>query len=133
MARGKKDYESSLRWHNKSLGIKMRTLKPDDLSIAKNPISIGNVYGEIKDYAYALESYTDKALTIYKKALWEDHPDVTMCMCNMSVVSRRQNKYSEALELYQKTLSIREKHLPINHFDYRLFSPEYWWYSSLVR
>ena len=34
VAKKKGDYESSLKWHNKSLEIKMRILKPDDTNIA---------------------------------------------------------------------------------------------------
>ncbi len=44
VAKKKCDYESSLKWHNRSLEIKMRVLKPDDPSIAISHLSIGNVY-----------------------------------------------------------------------------------------
>jgi len=116
VAKKKCDYESSLKWHNKSLEIKMRVLKPDDPSIAISHLSIGNVYQEKKDYAHALESY-EKALKIYRQAFGEDHLDVATCMNNMGNVYNNEHKYSEALKLYRKTLFIREKHLPANHPD----------------
>jgi tetratricopeptide (TPR) repeat protein len=115
VAREKGDYESSLKWHNKSLEIKIRILEPDDPAIGRSHASIGNVYRAKKDCVHALESY-EKALTIYKRAFGDDHHDVAACMSNMGSIYTAEHKYLEALELYQKALSVSEKHLPTNHY-----------------
>jgi tetratricopeptide (TPR) repeat protein len=114
IAKKKGDYDSSLKWHNKSLAIKMRTLKPDDLNIANSYNSIGNVYEKKKDYARALESY-EKALAIYEQASGEDHLGIAICLNNMGSSYYGKHEHSKALELYQQALSIQEKHLPANH------------------
>ena len=44
VANEKVDYESSLSWYDKSLEIKMQTLKPDDVNIAHSYNNIGTVY-----------------------------------------------------------------------------------------
>jgi tetratricopeptide (TPR) repeat protein len=75
VAREMGDYESSLRWHNKALEIKIRKLQPDNPSIAENLNSIGHVFEKKKDYERALESY-EKALMIYRQRFDENHPKV---------------------------------------------------------
>jgi tetratricopeptide (TPR) repeat protein len=116
VAKKKGDYESSLKYHNKSLDIKMRTLNPNHTDIAASYNSIGNVYEKTKDYKNALESY-EKALMIYKQAFGEDNPEVARCMENMGNVYYDKKKYADALSLYHKALSIWEKHLPADHTD----------------
>jgi tetratricopeptide (TPR) repeat protein len=116
IAKKKGDYESSLKWHEKSLQIRIRILKSDDPIIASSYLSIGNVYQEQKDYENALESY-EKALMIYQRSFDENQLDVTICMDNISNSYRRKHQYKKALELYQQALSIREKHLPDDHVN----------------
>lgn len=113
----KGDYESSLKWHNKSLQAKIRILKADDPSIARSHTSIGNVYSDKKDYTHAMQSY-ENALVIYKSVHGEDHPNVAICMVSIASVYQHQCKYPEALDLFQKVLSIREKCLPVDHVDF---------------
>jgi tetratricopeptide (TPR) repeat protein len=112
----KGDYDSSLKWHNKSLEINMRTLKSDHPNIANTHYGIANVHRNKGDYALALESY-EKALMIWKKAHGEDHPLVATCLNNMGIVYDMQKEYSKALEFYRKALTIRQKHLPADHSD----------------
>jgi len=116
VASEKGDYDSSLKWHNKSLEINMRTLKSDHPNIAYTHNSIGEVHRKKGNYALALESY-EKALMIWKKAHGEDHPFVATCLNNMGIVYDMQKEYSKALEFYQKALTIRQKHLPADHSD----------------
>ncbi len=116
VAQKKGEYESSLKWHNKSLQIKMRTLKPDDSSIGSSHLSIGNVYQEKKDYTNALKSY-EKALMIYNQTFDENYLNSAICMDNIGNNYRRKNEYSKALKLYQEALLIREKHLPADHVN----------------
>ncbi len=114
VAENKGDYESSLKWCNKSLEIDIQTLKADDPSIACNYNNTAIVYEKKGDYEHALESY-NKALTIYKQAFGENHSDVAACLNNMGIVYKNQKKYSQALEVYQKSLSIRKRCLPEDH------------------
>jgi tetratricopeptide (TPR) repeat protein len=128
------DYDSSLKWHNKSLEINMRTLKSDHPNIANTHYGIANVHRKKGDYALALESY-EKALMIWKKAHGEDHPLVATCLNNMGIVYDMQKEYSDlgashnnigvihdclghydqALEHYNSSLRIKSKSLPPRH------------------
>ncbi len=110
----KGDYDSSLKWFNKSLEIKMRTLKSDHPNIANTHNSIAIIHHRKGDYARALESY-EQTLMIWKKVYGENHPDVAMCLSNIGVVYQEEKKYSQALEYHQKALSIRQKQLPADH------------------
>jgi tetratricopeptide (TPR) repeat protein len=116
LADSKGDYETSLKWFNKSLEIDMEFLKPDDPNIANTHNSIANIYQMNGDYNQALESY-NKALTIFQRALGESDPHVATCLNNIGAVYQRQKKYSEALGYYHKALAIRKKHLPADHPD----------------
>jgi tetratricopeptide (TPR) repeat protein len=116
VANDKGNYDSSLKWYNKSLEIDMRTLKSDHPDIASTHCGIANVHQKKGDYALALESY-EKALMICKKAHGEDHPLVAGCLNNMGNVYQNEKKYSKALEFYRKALTIRQKHLPADHSD----------------
>jgi tetratricopeptide (TPR) repeat protein len=110
----KGDYDSSLKWFEKSLEIKIRTLKPDHPNIANTHNSIAIIHQRKHDYTRAVESY-EKTLVIWKKVYGEDHPDVATCLSNMGVVYQEEKKYTKALEYHQKALFIREKHLPPDH------------------
>jgi tetratricopeptide (TPR) repeat protein len=110
----KGDYDSSLKWYNKSLEIDMRTLKMNDPQIATSHNSIAVVYSKKGDYIHALDSYA-KASEIWKKAFGEDHPDVAMCFNNMGIIYQEEKKYSEALEYYHKAWNIRQRYLPVEH------------------
>jgi tetratricopeptide (TPR) repeat protein len=112
----KGNYDSSLKWYNKSLEINMRTLESDHPNIASTHNNIAIVHEEKGDYALALESH-EKALMIWKKAYGEDHPLVATCLDNMGIVYQNEKKYSKALEFYRKALTIRQKHLPVDHSD----------------
>ncbi len=110
----KGDYDASLKWFEKSLEIKLRTLEPDHPNIANTHNSIAIIHQRKHDYARAVESY-EKTLIIWRKVYGEDHPDVATCLSNMAVVYQEEKKYSKALEYHQKALLIREKHLPPDH------------------
>ncbi len=116
LANKKGDYDSSLKWHYKSLEIKMQTLKPDDQSIAESYNSIGNAYEKKKDYANALESY-EKALKIFRRACGEDHLYVATCMNNMGNTYSGMKINSDALKFYKNALSIQKKNLPADHVN----------------
>ena len=96
----KGDYDSSLSWHQKSLEIKIRTLKSDDPSIASSHNSIANVHWRKGDHKRALES-SEKALIIWKRAFGENHPDVAMCLNNMGMLYRKENRYFSMIKVIE--------------------------------
>jgi tetratricopeptide (TPR) repeat protein len=112
----KGQYDLSLKWHQKCLEIKMRTLKFNDLSLASSHNSIALIYLQKNDSKRALDSY-GMALTIFERTLNEDDPHIRACFNNMAVVYKTEKKYIEALNLYQKSLSINENYLSQDHPD----------------
>ncbi|CAF1452259.1 unnamed protein product [Rotaria sordida] len=112
----KGDYDSSLQWHQKSLDIRIKTLKSDHPHLAPSYISIGCDYFNKGDYQQALESY-NTAFEIIKKAFGESHPDIAMCLNNIGCVYERQKNHSKALECHQQALDIRLDYLPEHHPD----------------
>ena len=114
LAKKKGDYDLSLKYHLKSLEIKMNKSKLDEKSIAHSFNRIGNVYEMKKDYVNALESYK-RALQVFQQVDVEDQSSIAMCLNNIGVVYDKQQRYSRALSLYKKALSIWEKRLPIDY------------------
>ncbi|CAF1234402.1 unnamed protein product [Rotaria sordida] len=116
VADSKADYESSLKWFNKSLNIDMQILKQNDPCIANTHNSIANVYLTKGNYEQALESY-NKALKIFQYSFGEDDLHVALCLNNIGVVYQQLKQYSKAINHYQNALTIRKNHLPDNHAD----------------
>ncbi|CAF1274439.1 unnamed protein product [Rotaria sordida] len=116
VADSKADYESSLKWFNKSLNIDMQILKQNDPCIANTHNSIANVYLTKGNYEQALESY-NKALKIFQYSFGEDNLNVALCLNNIGVVYQQLKQYSKAINHYQNALTIRKNHLPDNHAD----------------
>ncbi|CAF0984642.1 unnamed protein product [Rotaria sordida] len=110
----KGDYNSSLKWYNKSLENDTQTMKIDDANIAMSYNSIAVIYSKKGDYTLALESY-EKALEIWKNIFGENHPDVAMCYNNMGIIYQEQQKYSDALEFYHKAWNIRQQYFSAEH------------------
>jgi tetratricopeptide (TPR) repeat protein len=112
----KKNADSSLDWHKKSLEIKLRILKEDDSSLADSYNSIGQIYIKKSDYQQALASYL-RALKIIMQANGENNLNVALCYTNIGGIYQKQENYISALECHQKALNIRQKNLPSDHPD----------------
>jgi tetratricopeptide (TPR) repeat protein len=112
----KGDFDSSLEWHEKSLELRVKSLKPDHPHLAPSYISIGCAHFNKGDYEQAIVSYK-KAHDIIKKAFGDSHPDIAMCLNNMGCVYERQGNYSKALECHTEALEIRKDYLPEHHPD----------------
>jgi tetratricopeptide (TPR) repeat protein len=112
----KGDYDSSLEWHEKSLQLRIKSLRSDHPHLAPSYISIGCAHFNKGDYEQALVSY-NKAYDIIKKAFGESHPDIAMCLNNMGCVYEREENYSKALECHKNALEIRKEYLPEHHPD----------------
>ena len=67
----------------------------------------------IKDGLYGrlgmAPSVCEKALTIRKKILGEDHADVATSYSNLALVYNRLGQYNQAKDLHEKALTIRKK------------------------
>ncbi|CAF5229002.1 unnamed protein product, partial [Rotaria magnacalcarata] len=61
-------YQEAVKFYEKSLEIKRKTLPEDDASLAPTYSNIGEVYRNMGEYSKAL-AYNEKALKITQKAL----------------------------------------------------------------
>jgi len=77
---------------------------------------IGLLYSSQGNYAAAFENH-QKALTIWKKNLPENHPYIAASYNNIGLLYSNQGNYAAALDYQQKALAIRKKTLPENHPD----------------
>ncbi len=114
VAMKKDDLDSSLKWLNRSLEIKLQTLKSDDPDVAENYNSIGIAYRKKDDLNQATKMF-EKALVIWKNALGADCLQVAECYSNIGNVYQRKKIFSKALEYHHQTLTINEKNLPKYH------------------
>ena len=63
------------------------------------------------------ESFYQRALTIWEKALGPNHPDVATSLNNLAVLYKDQGNYAKAETFHQRALAIKEKALGPNHPD----------------
>jgi tetratricopeptide (TPR) repeat protein len=59
----------------------------------------------------------NKALSIFKASLGEDHPAVAMCKNNQAIVCSQQKNWSKTEQLFRDALEIRKKSLKLLHID----------------
>ncbi|CAF4329151.1 unnamed protein product [Rotaria sp. Silwood2] len=109
-------YDSSLKFHQKSLETKLKILKENDLSIADSYNSIGRIYFKKSDYKQAFSSYY-RALKITIQANGEYHSNVAICYTNLGGIYQKQEDYIDALECHQQALAIRQRNLSIDQPD----------------
>ncbi|CAF4821170.1 unnamed protein product [Rotaria socialis] len=107
-------YPEAVKFYEKSLEIKRKTLPEDDASLAATYSVIGTVYYNMGDYSKALE-FHEKAYKIYEKTLPPNHPNLATSYNEIGVVYNNMGEYSKALEYYERSLKIRVISLPENH------------------
>ncbi|CAF2047614.1 unnamed protein product [Rotaria magnacalcarata] len=107
-------YPEAVRFYEKSLEIKRKTLPEDDASLANTYNNIGSVYDNMGEYLKALEFY-QKARKIKEKSMSPDNPDLALIYNNIGGVYDNMGEYSKALAFYEKSLKIDEISLPPNH------------------
>ena len=76
----------------------------------------GALFHQLGDYHRQLE-FCQKALTIRKKVLPPDHPDLANSYNNVGLAWGNLRDYHKELEFLQKALGIRKKVLPSDHPD----------------
>jgi len=112
----KQNDDNSLNWHKKSLDIKLKILKEDDISLADSYNNIGQIYLKKLNYNQALSSYL-RGLKITMQANGENHLNTARCYTNIGGIYQKQENYIHALECHQKALDIRQKNFSTNHPD----------------
>jgi tetratricopeptide (TPR) repeat protein len=110
----KDDLDSSLIWLNKSLEIKLRTLKSNDPEVARVYYSIGKTYRKKDELDRAIEMF-EKALVIWKKTVGDNSPKLAKYYTDIGNVYQRKQKFLKALKHHQKALNINEKYVPKYH------------------
>ena len=102
------DPATNLEYQNKSLEIRKRLFKPDDIEIGKVLINIGIAHYNLGDYPEALECYQN-TLAIWQKQYPEDHPDIATLYSEMGNLYSRLGEFGKSLESHNKALEIRKK------------------------
>ena len=108
------NYDLSLKYYNRALHI--AEANNDSIYIATSYNNISLVYHDKGDYDRALE-FLNKALTIRKAKLDEEHTDVAQSYNNIGVVYHGKGEYDKALEFYNKVLAIQKAKLGEEHTD----------------
>ncbi|CAF1434436.1 unnamed protein product, partial [Rotaria sordida] len=109
-------YNEAIKFYQKSLDIKEKTLPPNHPDLAASYNNIGAVYFNMGEYSKALSSH-ERALEIKKIALPPNHPDLAASYNNIGAVYFNMGEYSKALSSYERSLEIRKIALPPNHPD----------------
>ena len=110
------EYDTSLKWYEKSLEIKKRTRPSDHVTIGITHNSIGEVHRKRDDLDRALESY-NRAVSLFEQAHDDNHPHMASFYNNIGLIYQQQQKYVKALDFYEKSLAIQRKHPPSDHPD----------------
>ncbi|CAF3996694.1 unnamed protein product [Adineta steineri] len=108
------EYQEAIKYYEKSLAIKEKTLPPNHFQFAVSYNDMGVVYFNVRNYSKALSSH-EKALAIRQQSLPSNHLDLAMSYNNIGLVHANTNSYSKALSYYEKSLAMKEKTLPPNH------------------
>ncbi|CAF0730650.1 unnamed protein product [Adineta steineri] len=108
------DYEKAIRYCEKALEIRKKTLSANHPDLAFSYNNIGSVCDEMGEYSQALLAH-EKALEIREKTLPSNHPDLATSYNNIGLVYMNMGEYSKALSFYEKALEIDQKSLPPNH------------------
>jgi tetratricopeptide (TPR) repeat protein len=112
----KGEYKEAIRFYEKSLKIKKKTLPVNHPDLATLYSNIGNVYYNMNEPQNALSSY-EKALEIQQASLSSTHPKLAMSYNNIGNAYGKMGDHSKALSYYKKNLEINQKTLPPNHPD----------------
>ncbi|CAF3783668.1 unnamed protein product [Rotaria socialis] len=113
-ANAKGEYDTSLEWYNKSVGLLVASRPSNHVRIGITYNSMGNVYRNKGDRSRALKLY-NRAISIFKHADDQNHPYVASFYNNIGIIYYEEKKYLQALDFYEKSLNIKKKHLTADH------------------
>ncbi|CAF2895149.1 unnamed protein product [Rotaria sp. Silwood2] len=114
MKHTKGEYKEAVKFFEKALEIKRKTVPEDDPSLANTYTGIGLLYNNMGDYSKALEYY-EKAHQISERALPLRHSNLASFYACIDGVYNAMGDYSKALECYRKAHQISEIVLAQNH------------------
>ena len=109
-------YEQGVKVLQEALGLGLKYLGKESLSVADSYSYVGLIYKKMKKYDQA-KSYYEKALSIYIKQLGEEHLEVARVYNNMGNIYWALGQYNLGQEYHQKVLSIRVKQLGEEHLE----------------
>jgi tetratricopeptide (TPR) repeat protein len=109
-------YKDAIKFYEKSLQIKEKTLSSNHLGLAHTYSNIGVAYYNLGDYSKAI-SYYEKALELQQQSLPPDHSDLALSYNNIGNAYYNIGLYSKVLSFHEKALEIKRKTLPPNHPD----------------
>jgi tetratricopeptide (TPR) repeat protein len=104
----KKEYDSSLKFYEKSLKNKLRTDRSDYIMIGKLHACIGEIH-RLKDNDKEALKCFEKAIEIYTKEQDEYHHHMADFYDNAASICKRLKKNNDALDYYKKALAVDEK------------------------
>lgn len=110
----RKDYESSLDFHQQALTINQKHYGEPNSYVASNYNSIGEIYQKKRDYSKALDSYNKALGALGKDPQDKDLLKQALFYNNMGVVRQEEKDYEKALNLYQKAYDIRKNVSPVD-------------------
>ncbi|CAF3801014.1 unnamed protein product [Adineta steineri] len=110
------DYEKTIWYYTKALGIQEETLPSNHPDVATSYNNIGSVYINMGEYPKAL-SYYEKALEIQEETLLSNQNSLATSYCGMGNVYIDMREYSKALSFHEKALEIKQKTLSSNDPD----------------
>jgi tetratricopeptide (TPR) repeat protein/CHAT domain-containing protein len=105
---GKAAEPQTLALAKRAVGIKERTLGPEDPRLAASLSGQAAVLYRKGEYAAAKAVY-DRILGIREKALGTEHADVAATVNNLANIALATGDYAAARSLYERALAIREK------------------------
>ncbi|CAF0854652.1 unnamed protein product [Adineta steineri] len=128
------DYDLSVTYHKKALEIHSYISNNDQpISIAYN--KLGAALRQKKQYEEALKVYQE-CLQIEQRKLNgnPESEEIATTYYNMGILYEEQDKFHEALDYYNKSLLIRSKYLPSDHYKiariYRGMGETYYYHGD---
>lgn len=108
VAKGKREYDASMKYYEKALKYKARMNPVDFLCVGKIHACIGEIHRWKGNDGEALKCF-EKAVDIYIKEHAEYHQHMADFYDNIASIHRRAKQYDEALVYSKKALSVDEK------------------------
>lgn len=91
-----------------------QSLAPDDRSTARTLNNLGRACYAARNFADA-RRFHQAALTLRRRLLGEQHPEVATSLNNLGAVARAEGDLRGALQLFQQALELRERLLGPDH------------------
>lgn len=110
----KGDLGKAIKYHEKSLALRVKALGPSHAGVAVTCNNLGNTYRAKGQYEVAIEYY-EQSEAIHAKAFELEHPDMAITYNNLGEVYRAKEEYQTAILYYRKSLAIKSKLLGRKH------------------